>query len=511
MQKIFSLLFTFFLVPCLVFGQVVVTDFPEHLQLYPRDISSNLATVTAAGTVDLSAITYSEMRLKVYRDGVLQATEVQSIGPGTGIVPFSISYDIPGELNNYKFELLGFNGAENMIQSADSVVAGDMYIIYGQSNGEASMYDGSASGDASPYIRVYGRSVNFNLNYIDWHVGQGDGDLLSDGNTGQWGMKLARNIIDNHAVPVAIFNACWGGQNLDFFTRNDADHDDFSTQYGKTLTRLLQTGGDQKVRGFFWFQGENEADNGESTDSYKAEFAALFSDLKENYTVDQYYMVQIRDGAYFSFNNTLPIQEAQRQLADSIPEMELISTNTLQHHTDDVHYAYVNGYEKMGDISYLMINRDIYGGPSVDIATPTITGAAITGAAEITLYTALSDVLSADAGIETYFILNGTAVTVTGVSIIGGSDIVLSLSGAPTGISSISYSTPVGATNSVINASGVGLTAFNEFPVGTLPIELLSFDGRLLQDQIELSWITASEKNNAHFDIQRSDNGQAWH
>ncbi|MEM6346547.1 MAG: T9SS type A sorting domain-containing protein, partial [Bacteroidota bacterium] len=47
--------------------------------------------------------------------------------------------------------------------------------------------------------------------------------------------------------------------------------------------------------------------------------------------------------------------------------------------------------------------------------------------------------------------------------------------------------------------------------VGTLPIELLSFDGRLLQDQIELSWITASEKNNAHFDIQRSDNGQAWH
>lgn len=510
MQKIFPLLFTFFLIPCVVFGQVTFTDFPEHLQLYPRDISSNLATVTAAGSIDLSGVTYSELRLKVYRDGILQATEVETIAPGTGVVPFSITYDIPGELNNYKFEFFGFNGAETMIQSADSVVAGDMYIIYGQSNGEAPMYDGSSSADASSYIRVYGRSINFNINYIDWHVGQGDGDLLSDGNTGQWGLKLARNIIDNQAVPVAIFNGCWGGQHLSFFTRNDADHDDFSTQYGKTLTRLLQTGGDQKVRGFFWFQGENEADSGESTDFYKSQFAALFSDLKEDYTVDQYYMLQIRDGAYFSYENTLPIQEAQRQLADSIPEMELISTNTLQHFTDNVHYSYLDGYEKLGDISYLFINRDIYGGPSAGIATPTISGAVITGSTEITIYTDLSDVLTADAGIESYFVLNGTAATVTGVSILGTSDIVLSLSSAPSGISSISYSTPVGSTNSIVNASDVGLTAFHEFPVGTLPIELLSFDGKLLQDQIELNWITASEKNNSHFDVQRSSNGQAW-
>jgi hypothetical protein len=45
----------------------------------------------------------------------------------------------------------------------------------------------------------------------------------------------------------------------------------------------------------------------------------------------------------------------------------------------------------------------------------------------------------------------------------------------------------------------------------TLPVELLSFTGEVVDQDVELSWTTASELNNAHFEILRSDDGQAWY
>lgn len=42
----------------------------------------------------------------------------------------------------------------------------------------------------------------------------------------------------------------------------------------------------------------------------------------------------------------------------------------------------------------------------------------------------------------------------------------------------------------------------------TLPIALNSFDGKKVNGSVQLSWATASENNNAHFDILRSANGR---
>jgi hypothetical protein len=41
----------------------------------------------------------------------------------------------------------------------------------------------------------------------------------------------------------------------------------------------------------------------------------------------------------------------------------------------------------------------------------------------------------------------------------------------------------------------------------TLPVTWLSFTGRPLQAEIELNWATASEQNNSHFDVERSNDG----
>ncbi len=43
-----------------------------------------------------------------------------------------------------------------------------------------------------------------------------------------------------------------------------------------------------------------------------------------------------------------------------------------------------------------------------------------------------------------------------------------------------------------------------------LPIELLSFSGEYADNQITLNWITATEQNNAYFEIERSYDGSEW-
>lgn len=77
------------------------------------------------------------------------------------------------------------------------------------------------------------------------------------------------------------------------------------------------------------------------------------------------------------------------------------------------------------------------------------------------------------------------------------------------------------------NCSGTGtgavtttavVTAFSPFTFGSklggatnpLPIELINFEGICAEDGIQLNWSTASEKNNAYFKIERSEDGMLW-
>lgn len=62
------------------------------------------------------------------------------------------------------------------------------------------------------------------------------------------------------------------------------------------------------------------------------------------------------------------------------------------------------------------------------------------------------------------------------------------------------------------NASGAGNTS--EFggavSTGILPVNLTSFKGRLNNEKAELTWTTAEEHNNSHFEVERSASGQVY-
>lgn len=83
--------------------------------------------------------------------------------------------------------------------------------------------------------------------------------------------------------------------------------------------------------------------------------------------------------------------------------------------------------------------------------------------------------------------------------------------------SNIGSAPAVTAGTGSVTASGVVFTAATFTPMvlsstgAPLPVELVSFTGTCIGDFAELIWVTASETNNSHFDILRSDNGEPFH
>lgn len=70
--------------------------------------------------------------------------------------------------------------------------------------------------------------------------------------------------------------------------------------------------------------------------------------------------------------------------------------------------------------------------------------------------------------------------------------------------------------NGIVEFANVSLLNNNaRFTLGstqtmTLPVELTYFEARAQQRQVVLNWSTASEKNSAYFEVQRSEDAQTW-
>jgi hypothetical protein len=68
-----------------------------------------------------------------------------------------------------------------------------------------------------------------------------------------------------------------------------------------------------------------------------------------------------------------------------------------------------------------------------------------------------------------------------------------------------------GQTSSAYSVTVPGVTTFSPWTVSgnnlPLPVELISFTAKGIENRVELEWITASEINNSHFTIQRSRSG----
>ncbi len=454
-------------------SQVVFTTLPKDQQLYGRDLTTNKGTVSIEGEVNFSGAPYSSIRVEVYREGQFLTSFEEPLNNALSEDNFSFDIEIEAELANYDFWIFGVdNGTSTLLEEVTRVVAGDVYIIEGQSNAEAQLRTDSSVSAQSDFIRVYASGIPVEASLLsndNWYVGQGDGNRFSNGNAGQWGLKLAREIIDKYGIPVAIFNGAHGGKEIAFFQRPADYQVSQASNYGRLYYRLEQSGLKNHVRAVLWSQGEKDGlpGIGTSTKDYILAFLALRSAWYEDFpSIEKIYLFQTKNGCNTPIENIMGIKEAQRQLAFEFDDIRAMSTAALPNTYDNCHFNYVNGYEEFARRMFRLLDHDLYGETQVeDINAPMILSAQLVDDLTIKVKTDAIN-LSVTGQVQELFLRDANGAEITNI-IPNGSHFLIELDRYPGTEATLSYYAPDGVMsgNFLVNDNNVEMLCFKDVPV----------------------------------------------
>lgn len=444
-------------------GQIRWGAKPENLQFIPRNPSTNRGTLSLRGEVITTG--YSSLEVRFYRNGVYAFSNNTTLSYSGGVAPFSMNVPLASGRFMYTTEVVLKNAvSSNTVYTAKGIAVGDAYLISGQSNSVANRYNGSANpGYQDSLIRSFGSSApNAAAATADtgWYVADGDG-LYNRGCIGQWGLVMARKLVDSLGVPVCIINAGVGGTPIAFHQKSKINPYDPNTNYGRMLTRSEKSGLRSYIRGILWFQGESDGANAALHDSL---FRVMHLDWLRDYpAIRKIYVVQVRSGCG---SPTLQLREKQR-LMGNLSKCVAFTANGLNSH-DGCHYWFVNGYEQLGLQLYRAVATDIYGRPFVPANYPLHPLRAWYSKGDRTEicveFRGEPTAISADTLFHSLFRLEGgTAVITSGRARQGR--VYLTLSSADCNIRGISYDGLPGNRPWVKTTAGVALMSFYNMPV----------------------------------------------
>ena len=490
--------------------------FPLDNQLYARLLSTNTGTIEIQGECDSSL--FESIKYRLYKDNTLLYESIDTLIFVNGIANFNKNLTINSELSNYTVEVYSIDKYlnESLVKSADNIVAGDVYIIDGQSNAEARWRFGdSASAYSSNFIRVFSCGApdsNLILSRLEWYIGDVDRGRTLPGNTGQWGAVLASRIIDEHQVPVAIFNHAEPGTTIDYQVngiidtidddssallknmskndrldfllknsrskRNHSNPTDLSTDYGRLLYRLEKTNLKNKVRAIYYYQGEHDALHQLTTLEYFELWGQLYSDWMLDYTgVQKVFLNQIRLGCNVDKTKVVKIQEAQRSSALKYNKVHIVSAKGIPLLGETIfakgcHYPFADGYEEIGNRMFNLTNKYLYGVSGEDnIETPLPEMAFYESASSNIVKLRLKnfgDTMDIHPGLESFFAFRNSSVQVDSVTFDGSLTLSLHLNNIADGLTHLTYYgiDGIGVTSPIIfNGNNIGLISFEDFPI----------------------------------------------
>ncbi len=446
-------------------AQIIFDKPPKDFAIIPRNPFTNMGNFEVSGYV--SDIKYTSIEIRAYQKGKLKVKSIKNLYFTGSYSTFNLQLNLIAGLFNYDFQFYLSDGTTSkLITEVKSVAFGDVILITGQSNAVANSYSGTVNskyGDS--FIRSFGTaSYNGSTTFSDlsWHIADGDG-YYDKGTVGQWGLVMARQIMDSMKVPVAIINNAVGGTPITFHQKNPSNPTDLNTSYGRHLFRATEALVNKKARFMFYYQGESDGSDAKLHDSL---FKIMHRDWRTDFPgLEKIYVVQVRNGCG---SPSLQLREAQRQFEFVLPITRTLTMTGFSGH-DGCHFALANGYESLGfeaancmlDEFYTKKNKkDIYP------LNPLYAYFSKSDYTQITL--ALNQQiqnLKVDVNFYQLFQLEGNpGVLIAGGSIVNNK-IVLNLSAKACSIKGLSYDGVAGAPPWVTNSNGIGLLSFYNLPV----------------------------------------------
>jgi len=355
----------------LINEKITFFERPRHLQLFTRD-QTDSAAVLIRGKVTESG--FDSILVTVFKNGTFWKTDKSKLSYVNNRADFELSNKIHAELTEYSFkvELIGNENREQVL-AVDSVVCGDAYILSGQSN---SHYTWSDATYQNEFCRTFGvKTVSSNYYpYSEsdtlWSLAQGFSELGAG--VGTLGIYIQKYILEKNGIPSCLINGGTGGSVIVEHLPDASNRTDLNTIFGKLLYRV-QKSDIKRIRAVIWHQGENDA-NSPNIKNYTNYFEQLYDAWVSDYNPEKVYLFQLHPNG--SGNAQGRFREIQRTLPDSLdkPNLVLMSTTGLPGH-DGLHYSH-QGYRKMAEWVYNLIQADFYGSSdTLDIHPPNIKSA----------------------------------------------------------------------------------------------------------------------------------------
>lgn len=443
-------------------AEVTIEAAPLPSAVLPRDIATDEGTAHFEGTVLVDG--YVEVRADVVDAEDTVRASVSAPLCGAAPVLFALDVPVPSELTAFEIRLSLIGGSQpEPFFSVSDIVAGDIFVVEGQSNAVSAQYSGDANENQGPFVRSFGRNVEDGAASAadeTWRVANGNAGSGEAG-IGQWPMRMAARLAAAHETPIGIINGARGGKPIDYFQRNDANTTDPATNYGRLLTRMQNADLTGSVRAFLWYQGEND---GAGFQVHHDGFVALKEDWAADYPgVERIYVTQVRAGCG---GDLIALQEVQRKLADDFENMTVMSTTGLDAH-DGCHYAYENGYRELGDRYAALLGRDLYGEtPDTDVEPPNPASAQFAEGGSQIIIDMRNDqsALTIGAGANADFRLEGSAATISAATFVDGG-LVLTVNGDASGATGVTYLGHPQAGPWVLNENGIGLLTFHNLAI----------------------------------------------
>jgi hypothetical protein len=348
---------------------VVFDQIPKDNQMYARD-DQNFGSVPVSGHIEINGFTH--MSMSVYKEGQTVAYSKSILEyKGSSKAPFSMISKIKAELAEYTIEIYACrSGDSTLLTTRTKIIAGDFYIINGQSNAAAVVsYQVTAPEYVNKYSRTLGRTPD---NYIGFTAADTlwkTPDWVTPAE-GYWGRDLQRQIIETYRIPVCVINGAIPGTNIaQHLDRNESNPQNPGTLYGHLLYRVAKSQA-TRVRGFFWYQGEEDAWN--SPDFYSDRFDRLMKYWQADYPmVDKFIIVQINimDRPHYASG---ALRDFQRRTKYLYPKTDHFTVMGLGPLVDNIHYT-PEGYARLAKQLSNYLGPKVYQAASAhDVDAPDI-------------------------------------------------------------------------------------------------------------------------------------------
>ncbi|MEY4541225.1 MAG: hypothetical protein RLZZ306_2982 [Bacteroidota bacterium] len=371
LMKKYLLLPLFLFLSQLAFGQriysVIFDNLPQDYQLYPRT-DKNEAIVPISGQIELANWKYlSVVVLRDKQPYQYQRSEIKYNTKGD-VGTFDLKPLIKSELAEYDFQIYASQAGKDSVLMAErkNIVAGDLFVITGQSNAVAYGVGYLPYNFTNKYCRTFGLP-KFGKEYTQADTTWSNSDFT----VGAWGLEIQRLILEKYKIPTCIINGGVPGTQIDLHQKNNNNPIDLGSIYGRLLYRVQKTKAINKVKAIFFWQGENDIFENEP-DSWGDKFDKLFSSWRKDYTsTNKFYVFQINIVAFKKYGSGTQ-RDYQRRIQDIYaPFVESIST-VGNFGYDGGHYTN-EGYFQFGRECFNRIERDFYGVKStINISSPSI-------------------------------------------------------------------------------------------------------------------------------------------